>query len=198
MKKLMYCAVIALIATACGTSSQVANKSSNNAPKRVKIEKEECQKEAEASSDFLRGYGIGTSADQMMARDLAALAARNEIVNSVQVVAANMIEKYNQQHSSATSGEMTREDKGKAEQMIASIAEETLQGARVICSNTYKVGNEYEHHVCVELTNVDFTQKAHNKLTSDEKLMIDYEAEKFKKDFKEELEAYRKRKEQGL
>lgn len=194
----MYCAVIALIATACGTSSQVANQAGKNAPKKVKIEKEECQKEAEKSTDFLRGYGIGTSADQMMARDIATMAARNEIVNSVQVVASNMIEKYNGQRSLSGKEGLTRDESGKIEQTMRSIAEETLRGARVICSNTYKTGTEFEHHVCVELTNVDYTQKAYNKLANDEKLMIDYEAAKFKADFKAELEEYRKQKAQGL
>jgi len=192
MKKIILFAMVIAMFTACSSSKKIASLQS---PKRVKIEKEACQKLAEEKSDFLRGYGIGTSADKMMARDLATAAARNEILNQIQVSASNMIEKYNQQHSTSGKGQgMTREDQGKATQMIRSIAEETLNGVRVIGSDTYKVGTNFEMHVCVELTNVDFTKKVYNKLSKDEKLMIDYEADKFKKDFEKELEAYRQRK----
>ena len=192
MKKLIPVFMLAALLASCGSSKEVVTKNNDG---RVKIEKEECQEKAEAASEFLRGYGIGTSADQMMARDMATAAARNEIVNQVKVSASNMFTKFNQQHSAANeTGGMTREDQGKATQMIRSLAEETLTGARVICSNTYKVGTNYEIHVCVELSNVDFTEKVYNKLSSDEKLRIDYEAEKFKEDFNKELEEYRKRK----
>ena len=37
-----------------------------------------------------------------------------------------------------------------------------------------------------------------HKLSSEEKLLIDYEADKFKKDFNEELKLYRQRKAEGL
>ena len=129
---------------------------------------------------------------------MASLSARNEIVNQLQVSASNMIKKYNMQHNSNAAGDgMTREDKGKVEQAVKSIAEETLNGARVICSNTYMLGDKYEFHVCVELTNVDYTKKMYNKLANQEKLIIDYSADKFNEEMNKELEAYRKQK-QGL
>ncbi|PCH69164.1 MAG: hypothetical protein COC06_08125 [Bacteroidales bacterium] len=201
MRNFIAFGIIAIMLASCSSSKKVVSRNINTGETKivkVKIEKDECQKKSEDNSEFLRGYGIGTSADRMTARDIASLSARNEIVNSVQVCARNFADKYNQQHNSSSSGEMARVDAGKFEQSVGSIAEETLRGARIICSSDYQVGNQYETHVCVELTNVDFTNKVYNKLTSDEKLRIDFDAEQFRKRFEEELEEYRKRKAQGL
>jgi|GEM_PF-1969214 len=196
MKHLITLGIVALIIASCATSEKIASITPEQ-DGRVKIEKNDCQKKAEEKAEFLRGYGIGVSADPMMARDMAALAARNEILNSVQVCASNMIDRYNQQHNSSTKGEMTRIDVGRVKQVVRNIAEETLKGAKIISTCDYKQGDKYETHVCVELTNVDFTSKAYNKLTKDEKLIIDYEAEEFIKDYQKEIEEYRQRKTEG-
>lgn len=180
---------IAIYLTGCGSSKKVT------APKkRVKVEREECEKKSLEKSEFLRGYGIGTAVDKMFARDIASTNARNSIVNQVQSSVSNMVETYNQQHKVAGTEGINRNEVGKVEATVRSLAEETLKGARIICTNTYMVGNQHEVHVCIELTGEDFAQKMHNKLTSDEKLMIDYEAEKFKEDFNKALEEYRNRK----
>jgi len=196
MKHFFTLGIIALMITSCGTSEKIATITPEQ-DGLVKIEKNDCQKKAEEKSEYLRGYGIGVSADPMMARDIAALAARNEILNALQVSASNMIDRYNQQHNSSTSGEMARVDVGRVKQLVRNMAEETLRGAKIITTCDYKRGDKYETHVCVELTNVDFTTKAYNKLTKDEKLTIDYEAEEFAKEYEKEIEQYRQRKAEG-
>lgn len=209
MKKLSALVSIMVIAvvilTSCGSSKKVKTvnpykDATANTEKRVKIERDECENESLKNSEFLRGYGIGTSADQMMARDLATASARNEIVNQVEVLASNMVKRFNQQYLGNSGGAkgMTREDQGKAQQLMQSVADESLSGARVICSNTYMLGNNYEVHVCVELTNADYMKKTYNKLANEEKLLIDYNYEKYSQEMKDELDAYRKRKAEGL
>ncbi len=183
--------------TACGGSKKVAQvyPDKETSPTRVKIEKEECEEETlKNSKGNLRGYGVGTSQDKMFARDQASMNARNEILNQIETTASNMIERYNQQHQASSENGLNRDETGRIKTMVRSLAEETLVGARVICSNTYMIGASYEVHVCIELTGENFVAKLHSNLTQNQKLMIDYEAEKFKEDFNAELEEYRKRK----
>ena len=181
----------------CGSAKKTSSTypKKEEAPQRVKVEKEECEEMSYEKSDFLRGYGVGTSADKMFARDMAAASARNEILNQVQVSASNYLTRFNQQHLASGEGPgLTREDIGKAGEDIKSIAEENLKGARIICSNTYMVGQNYEVHVCIELTNEDFLGQVYNELSNDKKLHIDFEEHKFKEEMDKEMEEYRKRK----
>lgn len=192
--KIVVLAVITVVMASCGSSKKAVDvyPDKETTPQRVKIASEECEEEAMAAKDFLRGYGVGTSQDKMFARDQATANARNEIVNQVEVCASNMIERYASQHQTSGEEGLSRDEVGRVKQMARSIAEQTLKGARIICSNTYMTEVEYEVHVCVELTGEDFATTISQKVTNDDKLMIDYEAEKFKDDFNSELEKYRK------
>ena len=205
MKKLKILSVIfvvtALILSSCGSSKKTIDPYADNkaqTPTKEKIKREECEDKAIEKSEFLRGYGIGTSSDNMFAREQSFLAAQNAISNQVDVAVSGMIERYNQQHSSNSSGELSREDQGRVQGTVRALTDNELKGAKAICTNSYMAGTNYEVHVCLELTNADFLGKVYNKLTNDEKLMIDYESEKFKEDFNEELEKYRQRKAEEL
>ncbi|MFA8301198.1 MAG: hypothetical protein ACEPOV_13610 [Hyphomicrobiales bacterium] len=196
MKKILLVLITVSLLTGCGshkkdTATGIASTKTPTGKTRVKVERDECELETMNAKELIRGYGVGTSADQMTSRDIASISARNEIVNQVNVVASNMAEKFGQQHMTSGKG-LTREDQGRFKQTIRNIAEESLKGARVICSNTYMVGDNYETHVCIELTNQDFAGKTYNRLANEEKLLIDYNADKFKEEMNKELERYRK------
>lgn len=197
MKRLLFLSLnvmlSALILSSCGGSRKAQTVDPYSDGTMVKVENEECEEEAQKKSEFLRGYGIGTSADKMMARDMAALNARNEILTQAEIVASNVTKRFNQQRSSSNGAGagMSREDQGKVQLYIKNVAEQTLSGARIICSNTYRNGQNYEVHVCVELTGVNFIQESYKQLSNDESLRIDYDYDKFKEEAEGDLEDYR-------
>lgn len=158
---------------------------------RKKLQNDECEDKANEAAQFLRAYGVGRDADRMLARNLAAMQARAELVQQVQATVATMLNQNDVQMRSSDK----RESTGKAVSFIQQLAEESLKGNKIICSNTYEVGGQYEVHVCIELTGQDFIQKSYNKLANEEKLIIDYNYDKYKKDFDKALDEYRKRKE---
>ncbi|MDB4334874.1 hypothetical protein OAA06_00800 [bacterium] len=194
--KLLTVLVLTIAMASCGGSKKAAEvyPTKETSPTRVKIEKEECEEEAMKAKEYLRGYGIGNSQDKMFARDIASTNARNEIATQVKSSVANTLKRYNQQHVTAGKNGLTRDETSKIEAAVASITEETLTGTRVICSNTYMVETNYEVHVCIELTGEDFAESIYNTINDDQKLRIDYDAEKFKEEFNNDLEEYRKRK----
>ncbi len=198
MKKLQFLTVFSFAAlilmSSCGGSKKVQtvdpyNDKDANAVTRVKIEKEECQVEAEKDTKLLRGYGIGTSGDQNFGRNMASMNARNEISNAIRVVTTGMIEGYRNQYGVG----LNVDEQGKANQIMNDFTDEVLVGAEIICSNTYMIGDKYEVHVCIELTNEDFIHEMHSKLTDEEKIMTDFRYEEFKDDYEKRLEAERAR-----
>ena len=196
MKRIIYVMTSVLLTFSCGTQQNLSSTQqqliSANSPQRVKVEQEECEKLTYEESDFFRGYGVAKSADKMFARNQASMLARNEIVNAVKTTGSNTIKRMRENYAKINEKGITNDGLGKTVEMIGSIAEEELVGAKIIKSNVYKIGNEYEVHVCVELTKVDMSQKIFNSLPDEEKILIDYKYDKFNKEFKSDLEEYRK------
>lgn len=198
----------ALFMTSCGSNKKTTEiypdkSDKTEVIKRVKVEKEECEEMSVEKSDLLRGYGVGTSLDKMFARDISNANARNEIVNQIQVLASNAISRMNQQHLQNNGDKgLVGDEISKIETEVKSAAEELIGGVRVICSNTYMIGQKYEYHICVELTNQDYrsivTKSVEQSLTNDQKLRIDFRAEKVAEMAEEEKEKLRKAKQAGL
>lgn len=192
MKKILLLTVIALFAVSCSNTKKTTSVDSQ----RVKVEKEECEEMSLEESDYLRGYGVGTSADKMFARDMATAAARNAISQAVAYLNSSLYDNFNQQYMAQNKdSKLTRELMGKTQQMINGVTEEMLKGSKVICSNTYMVGTDYEVHACVELTGIDYAEKVREVIPAQVKEEIDVSREMLKKQKEEALEELRKQKE---
>ena len=96
---------------------------------------------------------------------------------------------YDQQYENQTA----IENKGKVEQLGMVIAENELKNSRIVCSNAYEIPdrNLYEAHVCVEMPG-NIADKIAEKISEDEKLRIDFDEARFKKEFEAELAKYKK------
>ncbi len=176
--------------TSCGGSKTL---SEVNGQKRTRIENERCQEEALKQTKLLRGYGIGISFSRQDALDEAKLNAHNDIATQLRNALSRLTNKYRQKYNVAKENTgLQQELKSGDKTMIQQIVDETLIGARPICSDTYMIGDtKYETHVCVELTNESYKQTIYNALSKDETLMIDYSAKQFKQDFDKAIEEER-------
>lgn len=181
--------VMAFAATfvSCGSSQKVVSSEKG----KVKVEKEECEEMAIApDAKNLRGYGVGVSPDKMFARDIATTSARNEIASAIQSAVSSFLTKFNQQHSNSIGNDRI----GKVSQEVRQLVDQSVSNSVIVCSNTYQLkNNDYEVHVCIEMK-TDLVENVYNKLKDDDKLKIDFQYEKFKNQFDEELKAYRESK----
>ena len=184
MKKLLSVWIIvvgAVIPSSCGSSKTTTSK-------KVKAEQNECEVLALEAPEK-RAYGTASSHKLQFAKDQAAVYARMELSRIVAAGVKAGSKVYDQQYENQTA----IENKGKVEQLGMVIAENELKNSRIVCSNVYEIPdrNLYEAHVCVEMPG-NIADKIAEKISEDEKLRIDFDEARFKKEFEAELAKYKK------
>ena len=72
--------------------------------------------------------------------------------------------------------------------MARLVVNQELQGSVIICDKMMKTpGGQFRSYVVVELGGAELANKIANAVKDNDKLRIDYEYEKFKKVFEEEM-----------
>ncbi len=140
--------------------------------------------EYQSNSEYFRASAMGLSTDMSIAKKKAMSSANAEIAGAIQTKVQNMTEDYFNSYQKDEKDETKRRFEG----MTRSVVDQTLKGLRIICEKTMKSpeGN-YKVYVTVELAGEELVDALTNKIKADEKLRTDFEYEKFKKVFEEEM-----------
>ena len=81
------------------------------------------------------------------------------------------------------------EARSRFQDLARVVVNEKLAGTRVICEKTMKTPEgAYKVYTAVELAGEEIAKSMQNRIQDDEKLRTDFEYEKFKKVFDEEME----------
>lgn len=140
--------------------------------------------EYNTNKDFFRANMPALSTDMGTAKSKALIAARAEVATSVNALVERVTDNYN---SSYQSGEQ-EEAKIRTTDMIRSVVKENLRDSRIICEKIMKTKDgKYRCYVAVEVSKNDILNEINSQLRNDEKLRMDFEYEKFKKIFEEEM-----------
>lgn len=95
----------------------------------------------------IRGYGSAESGNRDMARNRAALSARNQIAATLNALIQSYMRDYNE--------DIQQDDIASNSQMFAAtqeqVVKEMVSGTTIIFSDVQKNGNRYFYEVCVEL-----------------------------------------------
>lgn len=136
------------------------------------------------NNKVFRGNSIGESMDQVTSKKKALTNARNELAQAIQTTVKTVTDNY------TNSREMNRREEleQRFEQLNREVVDQTLQGVRTICEKLVqtKEGN-YKTYVAIELSADELVKQYNERLSKDERLKIDYDYEKFKKTFDEEM-----------
>lgn len=160
----------------CGSKKQVA---SANFP---------CP-ECKASTEVFRYLGQHVAAgDRQMqqARSMAANNARTELANMIEATVKNVIDNYTSEYITDDQAEFKQRTQGLARTVVNQV----LRGTPVICEGTMPsttVQGGIICFACVELTGKTVMDAIASQISSDEKLRTDFEYEKFKQVFEEEM-----------
>ena len=179
MKRIYYVlSLAALIAVGCGGQKQLLKE----AETEVNIP---CSgPEYQSSKEYFRANAYALSTDMMMAKKKALAEARAELATAMNATVKRVTDNYG---SSYQVGEQ-EEAKGRFEDMARIVVNEKLTGTRVICEKMMKTPDgKYKAYVAIELAGEEIAKAMDSRIKSDEKLRIDYEYEKFKKVFDEEM-----------
>lgn len=137
------------------------------------------------NNKVFRANSIGESMDQVTSKKKALTNARNELAQSIQTTVKTVTDNYTNSRSMNRKEELEQ----KFEQLNREVVEQTLQGVRTICEKLVqtKDGN-YKTYIAIELSADDLVKQYNQRLSTDDRLKIDYDYEKFKETFNQEME----------
>jgi len=99
-----------------------------------------------------------------------------------------VVDNYFKQAGVETRAEFAQRYEG----LFREIVDERLSGTRVICEEVTRTSNGiYKTYLAIELAGNDILSMADRRITNDERLRIDYDYERFKRTFDEEIEKLR-------
>jgi hypothetical protein len=177
MKKislLLGAALMVLVMASCGSNKNVAN-----------FPCPECK----ASTEVFRylGQHVASGDRQMQqARSMAANNARTELASMVEATVKNVIDNYTSEYITGDNSEFKQRTQGLARTVVNQV----LRGTPIICEGTMpstSVQGGIICFACVELTGKTVMDAIANQISNDEKLRTDFEYEKFKQVFEEEM-----------
>jgi hypothetical protein len=137
------------------------------------------------TKDAFRANSIGESQDQVTAKKKALTNARNELASAIQTTVKTVTDNY------VNSREMNKKEEleQRFESLNREVVNQTLAGIRTICEkNMITQQGTYKSYVAIELSASDLVSKYNERLSKDERLKIDYDYEKFKKTFEDEMD----------
>jgi len=137
------------------------------------------------TNKVFRANSIGESMDQVTSKKKALTNARNELAQSIQTTVKTVTDNY----TNSVSMDKKEQLEQKFESLNREIVDQTLQGLRTICEKLVqtKEGN-YKTYVAIELSADDLVKQYNSRLSSDDKLKVDYDYEKFKDTFNKEMD----------
>jgi hypothetical protein len=138
----------------------------------------------ETNAKAFRFSAIGSSMDMMTSKNKALSEARAGLAAQIQTKVSRVIDNYVK-----SAEHQNKEDLGKRyEGLSREVVKQNLEGTKSICEKMTKTKDgTYKTYICIELGGPELLGSLNSRLSKDEMLKIDYDYEKFKKTFEEEM-----------
>ncbi len=137
------------------------------------------------TNKVFRSNSIGESMDQVTSKKKALTNARNELAQAINTTVKTVTDNY------VNSRELNKKEEleGRFESLNREVVDQTLSGIRTICEKLVQTKDgTYKTYVAIELSADDLVKKYNERLSTDERLKIDYDYEKFKDTFNKEMD----------
>ncbi|MCD4694957.1 MAG: hypothetical protein K8S16_01855 [Bacteroidales bacterium] len=137
-----------------------------------------------ANAEYFRANQVGESLDQATAKKKAMSNARADMASSVETTIKGVIDNY------VNSRELnnTEEVEERFESLTREVINQKLTGVKTICEKTTRTTDgKYKTYIALELAGDELMNAMNERLSNDAKLKIDYDYEKFKNTFDEEM-----------
>lgn len=186
MKKL----ITPVIAIALLATTAVGCKSKKKAIDPPKGEVEVVLPCSQYKSDgtFFRAYSFGESQDMNVAKKKALSNAKAELAGMISTTMKVVGDNY------VKSSEINNKEEvlERFEENARTLINQRLTGIKPICDRVMQVSatGKYKYYIALELSGEELVQDYYNSLTKSESILIDYNYEKFKKTFDEEMEKF--------
>lgn len=145
--------------------------------------------EYQSTSDLFRANSVGESADQATAKKKALSNAKADLAGFIETTLKATFDNYVKDSEINNNAETLERYEGLSREVV----NQKLNGIKVICEEQTKTAaNTYKVYVAIELSGEEIANEMNNRLSGDDKLFIDYNYEKFKETFEQEMENLKK------
>ncbi len=139
------------------------------------------------TNQAFRSNSSGESMDQVTSKKKALTNARNELAASIQTIVKTVTDNYVNSREFNNKEELEE----RFESLNREVVNQKLSGIKTICEKLVRTKEgRYKTYVALELSADDLVTAYNERLSKDEKLKIDYDYEKFKKTFEEEMNKF--------
>ena len=135
-----------------------------------------------------RATGEGRALDLTVAKRIAETNARQAIASQMEVKVRSVGEQFLQNRSISNKLETT----SKYEDSTRTVIDRTLTDIKIIGQESYQnKKGEYVHYVAMEMSTSKVADKMAQRISADEQLKQDFDLERFRKVYEEELENFK-------
>ncbi len=139
-------------------------------------------------NEYFRANSLGESTNQANSRRMALSNARAELAGQIEVTVKSVIDNYVQDITVGDRSEFMQRYEGLSREVI----EQRLAGTRVICEElTRTADGTYRTYLAIELSGNEILNAMNQRISNDDRLRLDYNYEKFKETFDQEMEQMR-------
>ena len=136
------------------------------------------------TAEIFRANSIGESSDQVVSKKKALSNARADLAAQVESTVKAVTDNYVNSREYNNKEEVEE----RFENLSREVVNQELRGTKVICEKQTRTSNgTYKSYIALELDTNAILTAYDSKLSTDERLKIDYDYEKFKKTFEEEM-----------
>lgn len=137
-----------------------------------------------SDSDYFRANSSADSPNMANSKRMALSNARAELAGQMEVRVQAVIDNYFQD---VTIGDM-QEFKQRYEGMSREVINQKLTGTRIICEEVTRTAEgRYRTYVAIELSGSEILNEMNQRIRNDERLRLDYDYDRFKNTFDEEM-----------
>jgi len=137
-----------------------------------------------SDDEYFRSNDVGESLDQSTSKKKALSNAKAALAGYIETTLKATFDNY------VNSRELnnTEEVEERYEGLSREVVNQKLNGIRVICEKqTITQDSKYKTYIAIELAGEEIVSMMNQRLSNDDKLKIDYDYEKFKETFNEEM-----------
>ncbi len=191
-KRFFGAAILTLVVLASFNSCKSKEKVSTNSEVGTILEDMPCEDKGRSDKNYFRASAMATSSDLSLAEEKALLNAKQRLVTLISSNTKSVTDRYVNEREFGDASEF----EAKFENLTREVADETISNVVVACQKKSVLPNgKYRGFVAVEVSKEDILNGISNKLSSNQKLQVDYDKAKFEEIFNQEMEKLAK--EQG-
>lgn len=183
-----YLTTILLIAIVMFSQCRSKKNTAQTPPGETRVEVLCSGPEFFSDDEFFRANSVAESQNQANSKRMALSNARAELAAQIETTVKSVIDNYVQDVTVGSRSEFTQRYEGLSREVV----NQRLSGTRVICEElTRTETGVYKTYIAIELSGQELLNAMNQRISNDERLRVDYDYEKFKDTFNQEMEQMR-------